>query len=276
MIISVFSSQGRATSTGGIGGPVAFRLTRSYFSVQVMIRTLIVISILLSGAPARAALDLVKWDQLLGRAVAEGYVDYSQFRDNPLFDQLVDQIASSNTATMNRSEKLVFYINAYNILAIRGIVEGRSPSSVLGRYRYFRLHKYVVAGAKVNLNDLEHELIRPLGDARIHFAIVCASRSCPVLRSEAYTLERLDQQLESAAAKFINDTRRNGFSKEEGIANVSRIFEWFEEDFIAAEGSLQSYLALYVSDRDLATMLRDGQLLIKYQSYDWSLNGKLD
>jgi hypothetical protein len=87
-------------------------------------------------------------------------------------------------------------------------------------------------GERISLYQLEHEWIRPLKDPRISFAIVCESVSCPILQNEAYTLQNLDQQLESAAVYFINDRERNRFNTEQGEAEVSSIFKWFEEDFV--------------------------------------------
>ena len=250
-------------------------MVTALFPGNAMFRMLLVVTILLVGAPAQAGVDLKAWDRLLRQAVSDGVVSYAHFRDNTNFDQLVAQVGSADTQTMNRDDKLVFYINAYNILAVRGILDGGSPSSLFGRYRYFKRDEYLVAGDEITLYGLEHELIRPLGEARIHFAIVCASQSCPILRSEAYTLDRLDQQLELAALEFINDTRRNRFDTKKGIATISSIFDWFEEDFAGAKGSLQGYLAAYVSDPAVAAMLRDGEFRIKHQKYDWRLNGTL-
>ena len=229
----------------------------------------------LLAASARAELDLTSWNRLLGEAVRNGYVDYGLWVDNPRFDALVDQIANADTSAMSRNEKLVFYINAYNVLAAKGIIDGKSPSSLLGRYGYFKRDKYLVAGQPITLYHLEHDLILPLEEPRIHFAIVCASASCPILRSEAYTLERLDAQLEAAAMGFINDPERNTYDVATKKMVVSSIFKWFRADFDKAAGSLQAYLAPYVQDPEVAAVLRAEGFKTKYQKYDWSLNGRL-
>jgi hypothetical protein len=230
--------------------------------------------LLLNPNPALAELDLATWDALLGSAVNDGFVDYGQWQNNPRFEELVEQIAQTDTATMNTGEKLVFYINAYNILAARGILDGGSPDSLLGRYFYFKRDKYRIAGTEVSLHQLEHEWIRPLREPRIHFAIVCASQSCPILQSAAYRLETLDQQLESAAIGFINDPERNRFDSVEGLAELSSIFKWFHDDFVEAAGSLQDYLAPLVKDEEVAEQLEKEAFEIEYLRYDWRLNGK--
>jgi len=240
-----------------------------------MLRTLTLAILLVAALPARAGLDLETWTGLLQRAVDNGVVEYSVWQDNPDFDRLVGQIARADTSEMNRREKLVFYINSYNILAARGILDGRSPASLWGRFVYFKMDKYTVAGEEITLFDLERERIIPLGEPRIHFAIVCASKSCPPLRNEAYTLSRLDRQLDSAARGFINDPDKNRFDTAAREALISKIFDWYEEEFEVAAGSLQQYLANYVTDADASAMLREEAFDVDYLPYDWSLNGKL-
>ena len=230
--------------------------------------------LLLAPLSARAELDLA-WDQLLKAAVNQGQVDYAQWRDNRRFDALTDQVAATVTDGMDRQQKLAFYINAYNILAARGILDGRSPDGVLGRYLYFKRDTYTVAGSQISLHQLEHEWIRPLKEPRIHFAIVCASQSCPILQEEAYTAERLNEQLDAATRGFVNDTERNRFDPAASRAELSSIFKWFAEDFEQAAGSVQAYLAPLVADAEVAKLLDSGELTIRYLSYDWSLNGTL-
>ena len=115
-------------------------------------------------------------------------------------------------------------------------------------------------------------MLRPLGDPRIHFAIICASKSCPFLRSEAFAAAKLDAQLDAQARQFINDPSRNRFDKASGTAALSEIFKWFEEDFRGA-GSLQKYLAKYADDPEVARMLAADGFRIEWMTYDWSLNG---
>lgn len=231
-------------------------------------------AVLFFAAAAQADLDLESWDRLLGEAVGEGYVDYTLWQDNPDFNALVEQIASVETGQMSHLQQLAFYINTYNILAAEGILNGGSPDSLLGRYGFFKRDKYQVAGEPINLYDLEHERIRPLEEPRVHFAIVCASQSCPILRNEAYFPARLDEQLEDAARSFINDPQRNKFDLHNSVAHVSKIFDWFEEDFEVDGLSLQQYLARYVAEPAVAASLDQNQFRIKYLRYDWHLNGR--
>lgn len=235
----------------------------------------LLLSLLLTPSLALAQLDVAAWDRLLGSAVNNGQVDYSQWRDNPDFDAAVEQVAQTDISAMNRQQILAFYINAYNILAARGILDGRSPDGILGRYLYFKRDTYTVAGQGISLHQLEHEWIRPLKEPRIHFAIVCASQSCPILQGEAYTADRLNEQLEAATRGFVNDTSRNRFDLASGRAELSKIFEWFEEDFQEESGSVQAYLAPLVEDPEVSSLLSRDGFKISHLDYDWSLNGNL-
>lgn len=110
-------------------------------------------------------------------------------------------------------------------------------------------------------------------EPRIHFAIVCASRSCPKLQPWAYDPDKLDGQLDQAARMFINDPSRNRFDREKRVARLSMIFNWFVQDFIAEAGSLIYYVKQFLEDQELVTDLELRPYRIEYLEYDWSLNG---
>ncbi len=214
------------------------------------------------------------YDDILHRYVRDGQVDYPGIATDNHFPAYLQYLAQTDAAALTgREQQLAFWINAYNALAIKGILDGYSPSSALGKVRFFYLNKYSVGGRQINLYDLEHEILIPLKEARIHFAIICASRSCPKLRSEAYSADRLEQQLEEGARNFINDPQRNRFDRTQKTATLSRIFDWFEQDFSGQSGTVLRYIARYVADAELARALEAGHYKIKYLTYDWSLNG---
>jgi len=133
---------------------------------------------------------------------------------------------------------------------------------------------YRVGGAALNLYDLERDiLIAQFHDPRVHFAIVCASASCPRLQPWAYTGAELNQQLEQGVREFINDPARNRFDRANRVAYLSKIFDWFTEDFEVQAGSLQRYVARYISDPVFAQELATVPYRIEFLDYDWSLNG---
>jgi len=223
-----------------------------------------------AGAAAQSAAE--RFDRALHRHVQDGAVDYPALAGDADFGAYLASLPPP-AALGSRAEKLVYYMNAYNALAIQGILDGLSPASFLGRVRFFKLKDWKLDGREINLYDLERELIIPLGEPRIHFSIVCASHSCPKLRSEAYTPEQLEAQLEENARAFINDPARNRFERGPRVAHLSEIFKWYEEDFSKAAGSVQKYLAKYVRDPEAARDLAAERYAIEWIDYDWSLNG---
>jgi hypothetical protein len=232
----------------------------------------LIAALLLAAVPACAqGIDHAPFDALLRANVAKGVVNYPGFQDSAPFKAYVAELAK-DVPLPTKADQLAYNINAYNALAIQGIVDGLSPSSTLGRLRYFKLQDWPLDGRKISLYDLEHKVLRPLGDPRIHFAIICASRSCPFLRAEAYTAAKLDAQLDDQARAFVNDPFRNRFDKATKTAHLSEIFKWFAEDFQGA-GSVQKYLARYVADPDVAKDLAQDGYRVEYIDYDWSLNG---
>jgi hypothetical protein len=134
-------------------------------------------------------------------------------------------------------------------------------------------------GRKVSLDDIEHAMLRAPGrydEPRLHFALNCASIGCPALREEAYTAERLEAQLEAQAVRFMADRTRNRWNAARGRLELSKIFDWFGDDFRAGGGSLAAFVARHAdrladapADRE---RLRSGRVDIAFLDYDWSLN----
>jgi len=215
------------------------------------------------------------FEDVLSTHVHDGVVSYPGIAADPrfaLFLRQLDRIDPNSLPT--RNDRLAFWINAYNAFAIKGILDGGSPLTLLGRYRYFIAKASPVGGAAINLYDLEQKVLIPdFREPRIHFAIVCASRSCPKLKSWIYRPERLEEQLEQSARDFINDPTRNRFDREGKIAYLSQIFGWFEPEFAAAAGSLRRYVARYIADPELARAIETVPYDVQFLTYDWRLNG---
>ncbi|MFO1283316.1 MAG: DUF547 domain-containing protein [Burkholderiales bacterium] len=222
------------------------------------------------ATPVRA-IDHAPFDALLRAHVKNGVVDYPGFQESREFKAYVEELAKP-VAFASKADELAFNINAYNALAIQGILDGLSPSSFIGRARYFKIQEWSLAGRRITLYDLEHKVLRPMGEPRIHFAIICASRSCPFLRSEAYSAAKLDRQLDEQARQFVNDPFRNRFDKTAKVAQLSEIFKWFDEDFRGA-GSVQRTIAKFVADPDVAKGLAQDGYKVEWIDYDWNLNG---
>lgn len=215
------------------------------------------------------------FDGLLRAQVVDGVVNYPGIAADGRLEAYLrelDRIDPNSLPT--REARLAFWINAYNAFAIKGILGGYSPSTLAGRYRYFISRDYRVGGETINLYDLERKLLIPdFREPRIHFAIVCASRSCPKLQAWAYRADKLNEQLDQSARAFVNDPTKNRFDREKKVAYLSMIFKWFEEDFASQTGSLLGYVKRYVADPDLARELDSIPYQVQFLDYDWGLNG---
>jgi hypothetical protein len=235
---------------------------------------LFVAAIACLGAAADRSSPRDGFDQVLSAHVTKGQVNYPGIAADARFKPFLDYLAETSPETLKaRDERIAYLINAYNAFAIKGILDGSSPSTFFGRIGYFKTDEYRLGGQKIDLYNLERKVIIPQGESRIHFAINCASRSCPVLRSGIYRAEGLDNQLDAAARQFINDSSRNHFARSEKVAYLSKIFDWFGDEFAIRSGSVQKYVAQYVEDPELARALRAEEFQVEFLDYDWSLNG---
>lgn len=215
------------------------------------------------------------FDELLRAHVRDGMVDYPAIATDSRFGTYLEQLNRVDpTGLPTDRDRLAFWINAYNAFAIKGILDGYSPLTLVGRYWYFIAKTYRAGGEPINLYNLEQKLLIPdFHEPRVHFAIVCASRSCPELQSRAYRPEELDRQLEASARAFINDPTRNRFDRDRKVAYLSMIFSWFEKDFIRHAGSLTGYVRRYIADPEVARDLDTSPYRVKFLDYDWRLNG---
>lgn len=213
--------------------------------------------------------------QVFSAHVKDGLVDYPAVQMDDRFPAYLVQLDRMDpNVLVTGQERLAFWINAYNAFAVKGILDHYSPVSYVGRYRYFVGRNYRVGGSMINLYDLErHVLIKQFQEPLIHFAIVCASTSCPKLQPWSYEPDQLNMQLDRVAREFINDPTRNRFDRKEKVASLSMIFKWFEDDFTKAAGSVVSYITRYVNDPELVQDLMQSDYRIEYLEYDWTLNG---
>ena len=179
-----------------------------------------------------------QWDDLLAKYVDdEGNVDYKAFKNDEAALDTYLQLLGGNAPEESaaREEKLVYYINLYNAATVKLILE-HYPLESIKDIKSPWAKKWIKVGQHtLSLGAIEHKILRKLNEPRIHFAINCASYSCPKLSNRAYTLERLEEQLEAATKEFVNDTRRNRIDT--AYAEISEIFKWYKADFTEA-GSL--------------------------------------
>jgi Protein of unknown function, DUF547 len=219
------------------------------------------VAVVAPGAPAHDA-----WDALLQKHVdADGKVDYKGFKsDKADLEAYLKTLADNPVqAEWSRAEKMAYWINAYNAFTVKLIVDNYPTKSILNfdGGKTWDVKRIALGGKKYSLNQIENDILRPqYKDARIHFAVNCAARSCPPLYNRAFTAENLESALEARADAFINNTGYNKISTTK--ANVSKIFEWYAADF----GDLKKYLNKY-SKKQL-----NASSAIVYNEYDWDLN----
>ncbi len=214
------------------------------------------------------------WHELLIADVHDGVVNYPAIRNRDRLPSYLAQLNRVDPNGLSPEDRLAFWINAYNAFAVSGILDGYSPKTLFGRYRYFIAREYMVGGQSLNLYDLERDiLIAQFHEPRVHFAIVCASVSCPTLQSWAFDGRRLDEQLNRATIQFVNDPSRNRFDRSRKVASLSMIFKWFARDFEARSGTLLGFVGTYLQDESLKQELLAGGYTVEFLDYDWNLNG---
>ena len=208
-----------------------------------------------------------KTDKFLASNVKDGKVNYKGINTNKLMlDELVNFAAGKQKFSSPTEEK-TFYLNTYNILVIKGIINNfptKGPMEIPG---FFDKKVYTVNGTSITLNGIENDVVRKkFNDARIHFALVCGAKSCPPIQSYAFKPEKLDTQLELLTRKSIQNNAFTKVDAKKGSANVSMIFNWYKDDFIKAKGSVVNFLNAY-----LKTPLPANAAIENY-TYDWALN----
>ncbi len=233
---------------------------------------------LLLAAPA--APSHASWTPLLSRYVHSGEVDYHGLKANSAeldgYLRTLVRTRGEELDKLSRADRLAFWINAYNAYTVRTVLDHYPLKSIrsigLLPGAAFRASFIPLAGEELSLNDIEDRL-RSMKEPRIHFALVCAAKSCPALRAEAYTGEQLERQLSEAAREFLADRRKNRFDPASRTLELSSIFKWYRGDFESAAGSVEAYVARYAPDA-LAQAARQINARIAFLEYDWSLNGK--
>jgi hypothetical protein len=242
---------------------------------------LIVLVVALVALPARAfEHSHAAWDALLKKHVVvlpgghASQVRYSEFaKDRGALKDYLGELSKVGRAEFDawpKAERKAFLINAYNAFTVEKVLT-RYPDlrsiwdfgKVFGNP--FKDEFFVLLGRRMSLDGIEHETLRKPGaydDPRVHYAVNCASVGCPMLREEAYVAARLEAQLDEQARRFLSDRTRNRYR--EGRLEVSKIFDWFKQDFEPRAQYFARHAAL------LGTP--GGALPVAFLDYDWALN----
>ena len=216
------------------------------------------------------------WARVLERYVDEaGRVDFvGVSRSRSDLDRFVAYVydvapeAQPSTRFPTRADVLAYHLNAYNALAMHAIIDRGIPETLAGlrKISFFALGKVQVGGRPISLYDYENDVIRPLGDPRVHVALNCMSVGCPRLPREPFLPDRLEAQLEREARRFYNEPRNVRVDHGRRTVGLTEILKWFPEDFLRVSPSLIAYVNRYRSEPLPA------DYAIEWISYDWTVN----
>ncbi len=217
----------------------------------------------------------------------KGNLNYKGLSEDNRLDIYLKILSETNPGNLGSDEsKISFWINVYNAFTIKAIVDNYPVESINDLHSGGKIISYIfsttvwddefiiINGKEYSLNDIEHSILRKkYKESRIHFAIVCASISCPSLRNEAFTKDKLESQLKEQATRFFNDETRNKIDIKNKTAYLSKILDWFEEDFGESDEEILLYVSKYL-DTTISIDIRDNldEWSIEYLDYDWGLN----
>lgn len=225
-----------------------------------------------------ANFDWTEYTELLTEYVQPGermgiqsnLVDYDGLSKDRKYLNLLEQLASFHSSDLTGDEKLAFYINTYNLFAMKLIIDYQPKGSIKDIGSWFnpvwQKPAGVLSGNVISLDTIEHSILRTMNEPRIHFAIVCASLSCPDIRREAYSAKNLNNQLESQTKLFINNDQK-GIKLDGKNVYISKIFDWFSEDFSTNDDDLDilRFIAQYHMEVGRYSSF-------KTLDYNWQLN----
>ena len=216
------------------------------------------------------------WDGIVSMyATSDGGFRYDALRQaeahRAVLDEFIAALASASPDSWSRDQQLAFYINAYNALTIRSVLELWPVTSVLSERGFFDRRTHTVAGAEMTLNDLENDIIRAqFNDPRIHFVVNCASTGCPWLQPYAFTATNIQQALDQHTREYLARTLVQ--QSDRSRMEVSSIFDWFADDFEVV-GGVRAFIATHL-DGEAQAYVSDTGNRIRFFEYDWSLNGR--
>jgi hypothetical protein len=227
------------------------------------------------------------FSEVLGDCVNDGRVDYPRLCADARFETYLRQLSATDPDTLaDDNVKLAFWINAYNAFTLKIICDNYPVKSIndlhfgglvvgtVTKKTVWHKKSIVINGEEMSLDHIEHDIVRPVfKDPRVHFGLVCASVSCPPLRSEAFEGGTLDAQLDDQARIFFSQSDKNFFDLEKREAHLSKILDWFSKDFGENDREILLFISGYLTP-DLADAIKQDPDAwdIKHTDYDWDLN----
>ena len=250
----------------------------------IILAVFLVLSVRTAGA---TAFDFSDWDALLKKHTYEGtkeeipltLVKYRLLGNDQLFKDLIHKLEEFPPHTLkSKNEKLSFWINVYNIMAIKLVLDNYPIESVKDIGNWFSQvwdrNAGIVGGKVYSLSDIEHGILRKTGEPHIHAAIVCASVSCPDLAVKSYKPDELNSQLDYQMEHLLaNETKGFFVNQAEAAIYISPIFKWFKKDFQKHGGVLKCIEKhISIEARHYLKYVESGDYSIKYFDFNWNLN----
>jgi len=222
-----------------------------------------------------SAYELVLNDFVTG----EGFVDYIALSKKPKnLNLYISELAKADTDNLSNYEYLALMLNAYNAFTLKLIIENPGIESIkdISSGQRWDDKRWNVGDKTLSLNEIEHDIIRKrYGEPLVHFALVCAAKSCPKLRNEPFTGSKLLFQLNDQAAHFFSQQQNFRWDADSNKVYLSEILDWFRYDFAENERGVVEYTVNYIDPQAAEGIKGSNEnIKIKYISYDWSLNGK--
>jgi hypothetical protein len=235
------------------------------------------------AAPVTGSFDHSDLDGMLKKYVKDGLVNYKDWKNNDLkrLDGYLDRVRATDPAVLaDDKHRMVFWINVYNAWTVRSMMKFYPTTSIRNHekgkssdgFGIWKNNPITISGTDYHLEGIEHQILRPLGDPRIHFAIVCASIGCPPLRAEAFTVENLGSQMDDNGRVFFATKSKFKVDLETKTVSLSKIFDWFSKDFGADKAAVLAHLSKWVTDPAASKLMASGQARVAYLDYDWTIN----
>jgi len=232
--------------------------------------------------PDASGVDHALWDYLLKTYVENGLLDYDGIARDYLFRTYIRQLSEADPHKLTTAaDDLALLCNAYNAFVVDGVITHKIRDSVMNHpvagKEFFDLEEHIFYGQTMSLNHIEHEIIRKrYKEPRVHVALVCAARSCPAIRPEAYVGKRLARQLEDQSIQFANNPKYVAYDTRANTLRLSPILKWYGGDWKHLGGCLP-WLAGRVQDSALQQAIQRAarnEVKIAFFDYDWSLNAQ--
>jgi hypothetical protein len=230
-------------------------------------------------------IDHSSWNQLLQTYVDEsGGVNYGALKasteDSKLLDDYITQLSSASLKKRStKDEQMAYWINAYNAVTVKGILQEYPTTSIRnhtsekkGEYNLWKNLLLNVGGQQASLDAIEHKVLRPMGDPRIHFAIVCASKGCPRLLNEAFVAGTISEQLDTNARHFFSIPQNFQYDAQRRSFKLSAIMQWFGTDFGQSQAAQLKAIAKYLPTKEAQAAANANAVKVSFLDYSWDLN----